>query len=136
MQYDPVGVPTPADSGGRRHHSHFGEVWHICPDQGRGNSEAIAWEVDQMNWSIVPGWMSFVGTLHGRSRITFAVTPQRDDQVTTRPRPVIGGRSSAVTMPGSAAMTAGMALTRRMAVALRPAVLWSPSVPISWRSRV
>jgi hypothetical protein len=61
---------------------------------------------------------------------------KRADQETTRPRPVIGGRSSAVTIPGAAATTAGMALTRRMAVALRPAVLWSPSVPISWRSRV
>ena len=60
----------------------------------------------------------------------------RAAQVTTSPRPVIGGRSSAVTSPGGATTTAGTALTRRMAVAFRPAVLWSPSVPISWRSSV
>jgi hypothetical protein len=57
-------------------------------------------------------------------------------QMTTRPRPVTSGRSSAVTSPGDAAITAGTALTSRMAVALRPAVLWSPSVPMSCRSSV
>ncbi len=57
--------------------------------------------------------------------------PQR-----TRPRPVIRGRSSAVSRPGAAATTAGTALTSRMAVALSPAVLWSPSVPMSCRSSV
>src|SRR5580700_139565 len=45
------------------------------------------------------------------------------DQVTS-PRPVIGGRSRAVSSPGDPSTTAGMALTRRMAVALSPAVLW------------
>jgi hypothetical protein len=61
---------------------------------------------------------------------------KRGAQVTTRPRPVMRGRSRAVTRPGGDATTAGTALTRRMAVALSPAVLWSPSVPMSCRSRV
>ena len=52
------------------------------------------------------------------------------------PRPVISGRSSAVSSPGGAATTASTALTSRIAVALRPAVLWSPSVPSSCRSSV
>ena len=55
---------------------------------------------------------------------------------TTRPRPVIRGRSRAVMSPGDASTTAGTAFTRRMAVALSPPVLWSPSVPMSWRSTV
>jgi MFS family permease len=59
----------------------------------------------------------------------------RRDQ-TTRPRPVTSGRSSALSNPGGASITAGTAFTRRMAVALSPPVLWSPSVPMSWRSTV
>jgi hypothetical protein len=61
---------------------------------------------------------------------------RRDQGQTTRPRPVMSGRSSAVMSPGEASITAGTAFTRRMAVALSPPVLWSPSVPMSWRSTV
>ncbi len=41
----------------------------------------------------------------------------------TSPRPVITGRSSAVTMPGAAATTAGTEFTRRMAVTIMPETL-------------
>ena len=53
-----------------------------------------------------------------------------------RPLPVINGRSSTDSSPGSAAQTAGIALTRRPAVPTRPAVLWSPSSPIICTSHV
>src|SRR6478752_2622619 len=52
-----------------------------------------------------------------------------DAHLLTSPRPVISGRSSAVTRPPGAATTAGTAFTIRWAVVIMPETLWSPCSP-------